>query len=308
VAGALGAFAHFLSEPYSGVPLIGASGAVAGVMGAFLVKYLRTNIRFWYVLWLVIRPYMGAFSAPAYVMLPLWLGSQVFWGFLGSGDSVAYWAHVGGFVFGVAAAFAVRLSGHERRVDDAIENRNTVDQDPQLLAAAAQIDRGEIDAALTVLDRLAAEQPSKVEVHLERLRAAKAKQDSGLEARAYADAIRAYLVPMPDTAAELFDEASREGRAGAVPREMQLRIGRHLAYRGEKGRAAQVFATLYAEGGVDGPALRALIAHGELSLSAGDNATAASLFEAAALAPHPHPELDGFLDQKLRQARQRRPA
>ncbi len=303
VAGALGAFAHFLSAPYSGVPLIGASGAVAGVMGAFLVKYLRTNIRFWYLLWLVIRPYMGAFSAPAYVMLPLWLGSQVFWGFLGSGDGVAYWAHVGGFVFGVAAAFAVRLSGHERRVDDAIETRNTVAQDPRLLAAAEQIDRGEIDAALLVLDRLAAEQPGKVEVHLERLRAAKVKQDPGLEARAYADAIRVYLVAMPDTAADLFDEASREGRAGAVPREIQLRIARQLLAGGASERGVRMFAALYADGGVDGPALRALIAHGELALSQQDGATAERLFEAAALSPHPHSELDGFLEQKLRQAR-----
>jgi membrane associated rhomboid family serine protease len=55
IAGAAAAVAHQLSAPASAVPLIGASGAVAGAMGAFLVRYARTNIRFWWFFWLILR-------------------------------------------------------------------------------------------------------------------------------------------------------------------------------------------------------------------------------------------------------------
>jgi hypothetical protein len=254
--------------------------------------------------WVILRrPYNGTFEAPAYVMLPLWLASQLAWALLGSDDGVAYWAHVGGFAFGVLIALGMRVSGQERKLDQTIENLITVQQDPQLLAASAQIDRGEHDAALAVLARLADQQPYKVEVHLERLRAAKGKRDEKLEARAYADAIRAYAQQMPDTAADLFEEALREGRASSVPREIRLRIGRHLASSGALERAVPVLTALYAQGAADAPGFQALLAHAELALSTNDNATAVRLFEMASLAPQPHAELDGYLEQKLRQAR-----
>jgi len=302
VSGVVAAFSHQLSVPTSAVPLIGASGAVAGAMGAFLVKYLKTSIRFWYLVWLVFRPIMGSFSAPAFVILPLWLATQLFWGIFGEGESVAYWAHVGGFAFGVGVALAVRFSGQEKKLDAAIEKQISVSQDPRLLAAGEHIDRGEYDVALRRLDELVREDPNKVELHLERLRAAQGKHDPSLESSAYADAIRAYLQHMPDTALELFEEACHAGRAEKLSRDVLLRFGRLCVTRGSTDRAAEIFSALYAGGAVDAPALNALIAHGELLLARGDGRAAAELFEYAAVAPFPHAELDDYLQQKLKQA------
>jgi membrane associated rhomboid family serine protease len=105
---AAGAFIAF--NIGSEVPMIGASGAIAGVMGAFLVNYHRTQIKFFYMVGFFIR---GTFDAPAWLMLPMWLGEQLALAFLlgGAAGGVAYWAHIGGFVFGLGAALWMRKSG-----------------------------------------------------------------------------------------------------------------------------------------------------------------------------------------------------
>ncbi len=94
----------------SEVPMIGASGAIAGVMGAFLVYYHKTKIKFFYMVGFFIR---GTFDAPAWLMLPLWLGEQLALALLIGGEmsGVAYWAHIGGFAFGLVAALSMRKTG-----------------------------------------------------------------------------------------------------------------------------------------------------------------------------------------------------
>ncbi len=91
-------------------PLIGASGAIAGVMGAFAVLFARVRMRF--LVWLGIP--LGTMEAPAWVLLPFWFGLQLVEGLradvmqpAGAGG-VAFWAHVWGFGAGVAFGFAYR--------------------------------------------------------------------------------------------------------------------------------------------------------------------------------------------------------
>jgi len=88
--------------------LVGASGAISAVMGAFLVYFAKTNIKFWY--WWFVRA--GSFEAPAYIALPLWFGEQILWRSLeGPSDysGVAYEAHIGGFALGFAVALVAKL-------------------------------------------------------------------------------------------------------------------------------------------------------------------------------------------------------
>lgn len=112
--GLLSAFAHALHYPHSTVALIGASGAIAGVMGAFLVRFWNVKIKFIYFFSIIIR---GTFSAPAWLMLPLWVIEEVIQGkfsdsleaYGGSGGGVAHWVHVWGFVFGLLIALAMKF-------------------------------------------------------------------------------------------------------------------------------------------------------------------------------------------------------
>jgi hypothetical protein len=101
-----------VTQPASAVPLVGASGAIAGVLGGYLVLYPRAHI-----LSLVFLGYFArVVELPAVVVLGLWFLIQVMQGFvaLGSSDvaSIAFWAHVGGFVAGVVL---VKLFAARRR-------------------------------------------------------------------------------------------------------------------------------------------------------------------------------------------------
>ncbi|HXV78080.1 MAG TPA: rhomboid family intramembrane serine protease [Candidatus Polarisedimenticolaceae bacterium] len=130
VSGIVAALTFALPHSSLTEPLVGASGAIAGVMGAFAIRYARTRVQFFYAIGLMTR---GTFWAPAWFMLGLWFAQQVFLAMLtsntdGPGDKVAYLAHAGGFVFGAAVAFGMnRYRVEERWLAGAIEARaNTV--------------------------------------------------------------------------------------------------------------------------------------------------------------------------------------
>jgi membrane associated rhomboid family serine protease len=157
VSGFVAALIYIAFNSDSNIPMIGASGAIAGVMGAFLVRYKNTKLRFFYMIGLFWR---GTFSAPALVMLPLWFGEQLFYALLvgGLGDEhgggVAYWAHVGGFALGFGVALAMkRWQIEERYIDSNIEskvNKKIIDNRAVERALEAQ-SQGEPERAFEML-------------------------------------------------------------------------------------------------------------------------------------------------------------
>jgi membrane associated rhomboid family serine protease len=101
--------------PYSTLPVVGASGAIAAVMGAYFLMYPLARIKVLFLL--VIFPIV--FYIPALVFLPFWFLSQVFHVFspLADSSNVAWWAHVGGFVVGVVLVrLFLRPRGERRRL------------------------------------------------------------------------------------------------------------------------------------------------------------------------------------------------
>ncbi|PWR03901.1 rhomboid family intramembrane serine protease [Meridianimarinicoccus roseus] len=89
-----------LAEPGSAVPVVGASGAIAGVMGGYLLLFPRARIDILLFLIVIVR----IISVPAWMMLGLWFGMQVVNGAAAQAGTggVAYWAHAGGFLIGMA--------------------------------------------------------------------------------------------------------------------------------------------------------------------------------------------------------------
>jgi len=107
LAGAAAALLQVLSQPGSSVPMIGASGAIAGVLGAYMVFYPRTRVRTLLTLGYWIR----FVQLPALVVLGYWFLLQLLNGVtaIGSvGGGVAWWAHIGGFLFGLAVGLLFR--------------------------------------------------------------------------------------------------------------------------------------------------------------------------------------------------------
>ncbi len=104
------------ADPGSGVPMVGASGAVAGVMGGYLLLYPRARVDV--LLFFVV--FFRVFALRAWIVLALWFGLQLFAGFStpGAEADVAYWAHIGGFLAGLALTLPVwRRRGYWTRTD-----------------------------------------------------------------------------------------------------------------------------------------------------------------------------------------------
>jgi membrane associated rhomboid family serine protease len=145
------ALAHAWFEPESMAHLVGASGAIAALMGIFCVRCWNTTIRFFYWFFLTI---FGTFSAPAWIMLILWLSRELFYAFVvGRSAGVAFWAHIGGFGLGAAFALGMKATGLEERfIAPAIERKtNLVSKHPRLGRALEYFDAGEYQKAVSEL-------------------------------------------------------------------------------------------------------------------------------------------------------------
>lgn len=97
VAGIFAAAFQLLYDPSSEVPMIGASGAISGVLGAYLVIYPHARIK----TLLIIFVFIKIVELPAIVLLTIWFFMQFLYANV---DGVAWYAHIGGFVFGLAGA------------------------------------------------------------------------------------------------------------------------------------------------------------------------------------------------------------
>ena len=109
LCGILATLSHIILNPLSDIPTIGASGAIAGVMGAYFILYPRARIVTLFFLFIFIQ----IVEIPALFFLGLWIILQVISGTLSIGLSnasggVAWWAHIGGFLAGLISIFFFR--------------------------------------------------------------------------------------------------------------------------------------------------------------------------------------------------------
>jgi membrane associated rhomboid family serine protease len=123
LAGAAGTAVHIYAGPSSPVPVVGASGAISGVMGGYLLLYPRIRIETLFIFVFILR----ISPVPAWFVLILWFALQLLSGYVDpmATSGVAVWAHVGGFVAGVVMIklFEDRRVVAERRRMGAAEGR-----------------------------------------------------------------------------------------------------------------------------------------------------------------------------------------
>ena len=113
--------AQYAVDPFSQIPVVGASGAIAAVMGGYLLMFPKAGVD----VLLIIVVFFKVFTIPAWTMLAVWFGLQLVNGVTnwGVGAGVAYWAHAGGFIVGFVlvvplwlkrggTAFWARTHGH----------------------------------------------------------------------------------------------------------------------------------------------------------------------------------------------------
>jgi len=110
------AAAQVLIDPSSTIPMVGASGAIAGVMGAYLIFFPGVQVRF--ILWLII--FVRTFTLPSWGVIGAWVASQILmarnqWHHTADKEAtlVAVFAHLGGCAFGILVALGARLFGKQ---------------------------------------------------------------------------------------------------------------------------------------------------------------------------------------------------
>ncbi|CFY11913.1 Peptidase S54, rhomboid domain [Syntrophomonas zehnderi OL-4] len=94
ICGFLAGLSHYFADPFSQLPVVGASGAVAGIMGAYFLMFKHASV-------LTFVPPFFLFNLPAWIYLGIWALSQLSAGLFQSGGQVAFWAHIGGFIAGM---------------------------------------------------------------------------------------------------------------------------------------------------------------------------------------------------------------
>jgi membrane associated rhomboid family serine protease len=99
LSGVAAAAAQTFVNPNSAIPMVGASGAISGVMGAYVVLYPRVRVH----MLIVLGIFITRIAVPAFLMLGYWFLLQLLGGLPSIGDDkggVAFWAHAGGFITG----------------------------------------------------------------------------------------------------------------------------------------------------------------------------------------------------------------
>lgn len=283
--------AHSWQNPGSLAPVVGASGAVAGVMGAFLVRLRTSRIRFLCVPILFLPWIRFRFLVPAFVFLPLWFAAQ-FWLATSSTEpgNVALWAHVGGFAFGAAAALFIALLTIEKRwIHPGIEGRVSWNQNAELVGALEAHGRGDLDAARLRAGSAAREDPSNVD-------AQRVACDLALEAGDWpgygahaARLLDLYLARSEnELATRLIGETPPRAMDGLPLRFLQ-RAASFLDRQGEEQWAARFYRQIVEKHPETTASLRSLVRLAELARKEGD----VRVGREALLRARAHPDCSG---------------
>ena len=288
LAGAVATQFHGWLNPGSLTAALGASGAVAALMGAFLVRFPTTRVEMLWLFGFGFRSYR--FWARAYWLLPLWSLSEVFSGALfGASSGVAHWAHVGGFAFGALAALGIRHSGLEHHANKAIEAKVSWSADAAIVEATEQMNGGKLDEAIATLRAYVAAKPDSLEAYTLLPQLYWRKSDVPKYQESIIKLCQLHL-KMQDHEAAWTDYQEFTNSGGErLPASMWLELCRSAEGQQNFDRAVMEYDKLARAYPAERQSLLALMAAGRLSLKKlNQPAEALRFYKAAADSPVPH--------------------
>jgi membrane associated rhomboid family serine protease len=301
IAGAAALQLYAWSNPGSITPTLGASGAVAALMGAFLVRFPKMKIEMaWIFFFKLYR-----FKAAAYWLLPLWLGSEIFYGSLfGSTSGVAHWAHVGGFIFGAVAALAIQHSGIEQKANQAIEEKLSWNTDPELEQASSMMEHGQLTEALPLLTSYVVAKPNSLDAWT-MLRQLHQRQNNTKE---YLDAIVktcALHLKAHEIEAAFQDYADFIDSGGSkVPAAVWLELCKGAEEMQDFERAFAEYQQLAQSYPADRQALTAQLSAARLCLKRLNRPQdALAIYQSAAASPIPHLDWEQHIQSGIKEAK-----
>jgi tetratricopeptide (TPR) repeat protein len=283
------------------VPALGASGAIAGLMGAFLVRFPKTKIRMMWFFLFGFRFIRFKFNAPAYALLPVWFGQELLSGFLfGQSSGVAHWAHIGGFAAGAALAIALRYSGMEQKADKEIEAKVTWTAGEQMVAATDAIENNDVEGAIASLKQHLAQKPEDVEANSMLLNLYWRKQDMTAHRDQLGVLCRVLVnARQMDQAWERYEEYLGAG-GPKLHKAVWMELCRYQEGRQNWQRAAEEYQKLAAAYPNDRVSVNALVSAARICGKQLFRQTqAVRLYQQAQASPVPHSDLDGAISAGL---------
>jgi membrane associated rhomboid family serine protease len=287
LSGAAGAGAYAAGAADPNIALVGASGAIAGVMGAFLVRLATRRIEFLVMPIPILPAFRFTLKLPAFVVIPLWALEQFYYATTAGADSaVAFSAHVGGFLLGLVFAGVVALLRVEERfVNPAIEKEISIEQNPAITRAADARVAGDLASARRLIDGVLRTEPGNLDAWTQSFEIALDAQDAEAASQAGLRLL------------ELHGRGRDRDMVWSVvnePRWRELRVTSRflgavaelLARAGDGRQAIELYRRMAAQAPPgDVAVLRALVSEGEILTRAGDARAAGQAFDRARAHP-----------------------
>jgi hypothetical protein len=282
LSGGAAVLAHAARDHESLAPLIGASGAVAGVMGAFLVRLAAARIQFLVVPIPILWMLRFKVFLPAFVVLPLWLAQQVIYAHAYPDAGVAFFAHVGGFAFGAAAALVIRLTDLEARwINPAIEEQTTITRDPRLEKALEARLAGDFATARRELGGVLARTPDDVDALRESYELALAEASVAHVARVLPRLLDQYQRLGESRLAHDLAYDSRWKELGPLGARTHLALAGFFERAGDGREALEHFEKVVQSAPQEASCVRALVRMGAILRRGGDLKGARAAYEQA---------------------------
>jgi membrane associated rhomboid family serine protease len=155
----LGAAAlYWLMNPNSSIYLVGASGSIAGLMGAFCVLYGRKKVKFFYSLGF----YFNYFRAPAIIILPVWIAKEIYFLYTDDISNVAYEAHLGGLISGAMLGLMGYILFRNTHADIRQADEQADDISPLIEKALARVSQLDMEAGSQLLEQVLTKNPGHI--------------------------------------------------------------------------------------------------------------------------------------------------
>lgn len=232
----------------SSIPLVGASGCVAGLMGLYSALFGLRKIRFFYSLLF----YFGYASAPAIILLPAWVFNEIYQLYSGEESHVAYVAHIGGLLGGGLLGLVVK------RFEGKVDTRY-LDESERVQTRNRRYDEGinqlkslDIEKAYTTFHALLQDDPSDVEALLQLYKTAKFKPQSPRYQQAAEQVLR--LPPNPKLSVNDLHDALVDHRRlnpRSLPETLLIPLARRFCNGGFIDTAEAITQDLLATGSDD---------------------------------------------------------
>lgn len=300
--GLAAAFTFWARHPESNVPLIGASGAIAAVMGAYLVRFVRSKIEFIYIPFWFMPTRNVRFFAPAWVVLLLWFGQQFMEMQSEATAGVAFSAHVGGFLYGVVFAGAVKITGfEEKHVAPKILAEISLLADPRLERAVAARDQQDYVTAKKEVESILRERPQDIDALQTGVSIARLTEDAAFYDTCQSRLLVTLIQSGETTeAVDIVREVMLEREVGRMPR-LAAKSAAWCEQEGHRDWALLLYEKLARADGASAAAIGSMLKISSLRKANGDLAGAREILQKAQTHPACSGELAARVEAHLRE-------